>query len=284
MKFDFKIVTLIVVAVILGAVSMSTFLMNDEGNEGAGADGLLVSRGSSMRIADTNGAVRARARRTINDRYRTAVKGEKKAKPDFHLDDDDEARLTETQRKLIDEIREALARNSKRDVLRLVQKLQKSKEWPEGVPKAIKMAAIEALGWFGSGCLPEIAGFLADSDAEVVQSAIDKYEEALSDMDLSDRERSLILIQASKVINDADALETMLFELDNMRHSVAVATLKELMASGNAATQSVLPDNIEFYTGEEGITTASQLDEWLEKNPDDEDDEDFYGGSKDGDK
>jgi len=221
---------------------------------------------------------RAKGRR--NEVARTGEAKEAKKKPTFALDDDDEAKLNAEQRKMIEAIRAALDAEDRPRVLKLVQALQASDEWPDGIPKSIKMAAIEALGWFGSSCLPEIAGFLGDSDSEVVQSAIEKYEEALSDFDLSDRERSTILIEASKVINDADAMDSMLFELNNMRHSVAVATLKELMVSGNAATKSVLPDNIAFYIGEENITTPEQLDQWLKENPDDEDDEAFYGGAK----
>ncbi len=221
---------------------------------------------------------RAKGRR--NEVARTGEAKEAKKKPTFALDDDDEAKLNAEQRKMIEAIRAALDAEDRPRVLKLVQALQASDEWPDGIPKSIKMAAIEALGWFGSSCLPEIAGFLGDSDSEVVQSAIEKYEEALSDFDLSDRERSTILIEASKVINDADAMDSMLFELNNMRHSVAVATLKELMVSGNAATKSVLPDNIAFYIGEESITTPEQLDQWLKENPDDEDDEAFYGGAK----
>ena len=120
---------------------------------------------------------------------------------------------------------------------------------------------------------------MADGDEEVVQSAIEKYEEALSDLDLSDRDRSLILIQASKVIDDADAMDSMLFELNNMRHSVAVKTLKVLMAEGNKATKQVLPEAIEFYTGEENINSPLKLDEWLKQNPDEEGDDEFYGGT-----
>ena len=272
---------LIVAATVLGAASMAVFLLHDDAHD-VGGGVPIVSKGVPARISATNRSVRVKPGSRVGDGRKIAVKVEKteKVKPDFSLDDDDESKLTEAQRKLINEIRKALDDNSQKDVLRLVQKLQKSKEWPDGIPKAIKMAAIEALGWFGSGCLPEISGFLGDGDSEVVQSAIEKYEEALSDFDLSDHERSLILIQAAKVINDADAMDSMLFELDNMRHSVAVATIKELMVSGNAATKSVLPDNIEFYTGEEGITTPKQLDEWLKKNPDEEGDDEFYGGSK----
>ena len=210
------------------------------------------------------------------------VKGAKKVKkekPTFALDDDDESNLTEAQRRIIEAIRAALEDNNREEVLKLVQKLQKSQEWPDGIPKSIKMAAIEALGWFGSSCLPELTGFLADSDAEVVQTTVEKFEEMLSDFDLSARERSEILVQASKVIDDADAIDSMLFELNNMPRSIAVETIKRLMAEGNAATKSVLPDNVEFFTGEENMDTPAKLDEWLKQNPDDEGDEEFYGGS-----
>ena len=204
----------------------------------------------------------------------------KRGKPAFALDDDDESNLTEVQRSLIEAIRAALDAENKDEVLKLVQRLQKSPEWPDGIPKSIKMAAIEALGWFGSSCLPELAGFLADGDEEVVQAAVDKYEEMLSDFDLSARERSEILIQASKVINDADAIDSLLFELNNMPNSIAVETIKRLMIEGNTATKQVLPENVEFFTGEENMNTFEKLDEWLKENPDDEDDEEFYGGSK----
>lgn len=204
-----------------------------------------------------------------------------RVKPTFVLDEDDEAKLNVEQRKTIAAIRAALDNSDRKEVLRLVQKLQKSEEWPDGIPKSIKMAAIEALGWFGSSCLPELAGFLADADEEVVAAAIERYEEMLSDIDLSDRERSSILIQASKVIQDSEAMDMMLSELNNMRPSVAIETIKRLMAEGGAATQSVLPENVEFYTGEEGMNTPAKLDEWLKANPDDEDAEEFYGGSKD---
>ena len=79
-----------------------------------------------------------------------------KTKPSFAIDDDDESQLNEEQRKANEAIRDALADNDKPRVLKLVQKMQSSDEWPDGIPKSIKMAAIEALGWFGVSCLPEI--------------------------------------------------------------------------------------------------------------------------------
>jgi len=202
-------------------------------------------------------------------------------KPTFSFDDDDEANLTAVQRKMIEDIRAALDDEDAKRVMRLVQKLQKSPEWPDGIPKSIKMAAIEALGWFGVSCLPELAGFLADADEEVVDAAVEQYEDMLSDYDLGDRERAEILVQAVKCISDSDALDSMLFELNNMRNSVAVQTIKRVMAEGNAQSKALLPECIEFVTGEEGLDTPEKLDKWLQENPDDEDDEETYGPTKD---
>ena len=208
------------------------------------------------------------------------AEGAEKKKPTFALDDDDEAKLNAEQLRTIMAIREALGNDDRKTVLKLVQTLQKSKEWPDGIPKSIKLAAIEALGWFGQSCLPELAGFLGDTDEEVVQAAIDRYQEMLADVELSDYERSEIILQASKIINNSDAMDSMLFELNNMRHSVAIETIKRLMVEGGPATASILPGVVEFYTGEEDVLHVEKLDDWLKRNPDEPGDAEFYGGSK----
>lgn len=220
-----------------------------------------------------------KGKKTSRISVRTAVK--ERTKPTFDLSDDDEAKLNEEQKAILAEIRRALDEENKKEVLRLVQKLQSSKEWPDGIPKAIKMAAIEALGWFGSSCLPEIVGFLADADPEIIEATIERYEEALSDIDLSDRERAQILIGAAKVIRDPEKMDQFMFELNDMRNSVAIDTIKQIMALGSDALKGVLAENIEFFTGEENLDSAEKLDAWLKENPDGEDDEEFYGGSKD---
>lgn len=219
-----------------------------------------------------------KGKRTSRISVRTAVK--ERTKPTFELDDDDEAKLTEEQKAILAEIRKALDEENKNEVLRLVQKLQRSNEWPDGIPKAIKMAAIEALGWFGSSCLPEIVGFLADADPEIIEATIERYEEALSDIELSDRERAQILIGAAKVIRDPEIMDQFMFELNDMRNSVAIDTIKQILALGSDSLKGVLTENIEFFTGEEGLDSPEKLDAWLKENPDGEDDEEFYGGSK----
>ena len=270
-----KIIVLAVAVALSGALTVFLCnLMNGKGDvhqEQVPRERKLVREGKSKYAQ--------RGRKTTSVRVNSIIK--EREKPTFNLESEDEALLSAEQKAILAEIRKALDEENKKDVLRLVQKLQSSKEWPDGIPKAIKMAAIEALGWFGSSCLPEIVGFLADADAEVIESTIERFEEALSDIDMSDFERSKVLISAAKVIKDPDAMDLMMFELNNMRHSVAVDTIKQIMATGGDAAKSILRENIEFYTGEEGLDTPEKLDGWLKENPDGEDDEEFYGGTKD---
>ena len=224
-------------------------------------------------------AIRVHTKRQVGDSIALGGRVTPAAKPGLDFDDDDEAKLSDEYRKLLHSIREALDSDNKQALLRLAQKMQSGRNWLGEVPFLVKSAMIDALGWFGSSCLPELAGFMADGSEEISQAAIEKYEEALSDLDLSDRERSKLLVLASQVIMDSDAMDSMLFELNNMRNSVAIDTIKQLMATGGKATQAVLPDNIEFFTGEEGLSTPEKLDEWLVSNPDDEFDEELYGDS-----
>ena len=279
---NWKVIVLVAGAALGGVAAFLAFGLKS-GGEAEEKD--VVTEGK--RLAELRKKKRKRSRKN-RDGKADGVKVEK-TKPSFAIDDDDESHLNEEQRKTIEAIRDALADNDKPRVLKLVQKMQSSDEWPDGIPKSIKMAAIEALGWFGVSCLPEIAGFLADSNEEVVKAAEDKFQEALADSELSDYERSDILIQASKLIDDSEVMDSMLFELTNMRPSVRVKTMKVLIEEGNAATQKALPGNIEFITGEDYDPNApledkfKQLEDYYKANPDDpEVDPDFYGRGKDG--
>ena len=211
-------------------------------------------------------------------------------KPQFGLEADEEAKLTEMQRKMLDEIREACDADDRRKVIKLVQNMQASEEGPDGIPAILKLEAIDALGWFGIDGLAELAGFLKDIDPEVQKAAVDGFDDALSDPDLGDRQRAEILKVAAQVVTDADALESMMMELDDMRNSVAVETAIAILNSGNeeakSALKDVMGDRFEYDLDEDvedrpPPKTQDELKKWLELNPDDEDDEEFYGPDKD---
>ena len=198
-------------------------------------------------------------------------------RPKFDIPPGEEENLTALQRKLLEEIRAALRQDDYRKLMRLVHKMQASDEWPDGIPKAIKKAALDALGWYGSKCLPEIVNFLGDADAEVVADATSQWEDAIAECD-SDREISKQVQLAARVVNESESMESILEEAQNMRHSVAVETFKDVLANGDALAKQMVLEQISDYTGDETITTAEQLDEWLEANPDDPGDEEMYGG------
>ena len=197
--------------------------------------------------------------------------------PTFQIEKKDDDALSAAQRALLEEIRAALREDDYKSLMKLVRKMQSSDEWPDGIPNSIKKAALEALGWYGSKCLPEIVPFLADSNPEIVADAVSQWEDAIAECD-SDREVSEQVKLASRVVVDADSVDSILVEAMNMRHSVAVDTFKDVLANGNEQAKAKVLEQIADYTDDPTITTAEQLDVWLEKNPDDPGDEEMYGG------
>ena len=81
----------------------------------------------------------------------------------------------------------------------------------------------------------------------------------------------------AQTLDDADTLDWMFMEALNARHSVGADTLAYIAQNGTTKAKEMLPEYIEMFTGEENITTVSQLENWLAENPDEPDDEEFYG-------
>ncbi len=167
-------------------------------------------------------------------------------------------------------------------MLKIVQNLQKSKDWPKNIPLAIRREALEAASWFGIDALPEVAGFLADDNEEIRSDAINAYDNTLIEAN-GDREKSLIVTSAATVINDTDAMDSMLMSLNEMRPSVAVETIKTIWTTGTDEAKAALKEAVEFLTGEENIDTPEKLDQWYNDpsgdNKDGEDAEEMYGPS-----
>ena len=202
-----------------------------------------------------------------------AVGEHRSARPAIDLEKEEEAKLTAQHRQLLADIRGALDADNKKKMIALIQKMQKLDEWPDGIPTILKKTAIEAMAWFGADCLPELAGFFADSDPEVISDVVSQYEDALSNPDLSQEQIAQLLVVASQYVHDADAMDSMLTSFNELPHSLAVSTIKTIMEVGTDETKQVLPGNIDFYTGEENLHTPEALDEWLEKHPDEQDDQ-----------
>ena len=101
---------------------------------------------------------------------------------------------------ILDALRSAFDKENKAQVLQIVRDIQKNKGWEDSTPKIIKEEALEALDWFGVDTLPEVVGFLADKDKEILESAIDRFESAVEDSDIKEIDRANILVMAAQVI------------------------------------------------------------------------------------
>lgn len=273
-----KTVIMVVAALVLGAASMWAFMAGFEPDEKAPSKTLVSRKVKAKKPAAKAGSLRKKSASAT----KVAISNQKRLKPSFALGDDEEKKLTDEQRKIIEEIRAALAADDFKTLMRLVRQMQASKEWPDGIPKAVKLAAVDALGWFGGNCLPELVGFLADADRDVISATVDAWEDAIAECE-ADYEVATQVKFACKVVVDSDSMDSILSEIGNMRHSVGIETLKEIITTGNETAKAQVQDIIDDFTGEKGLTTVEQLDEWLEKNPDSPDDEEMYGKLSDDD-
>ena len=219
-------------------------------------------------------SARKTARRTRNE----------EKKPTFQLSESDGLGLSESQRQLIEEIRKAIDADDIQKLIVFIRKLQASEEWPDGIPLSVRKAASEALAWSGLEGLPSMVGFLADSDPDIRETAIDAFDDGFQEAN-GDRELSSLLVTACQAVTDGDAIETFLMELDNMRNSVAIETVKQIAQTGSSAAQAALKEAIENRFGE-GVTIET-LDQWYNdpsgENRDAPEDEDMYGPDKDDD-
>jgi len=200
----------------------------------------------------------------------------------LELDDEEQLELTELSKKVLAALQAAL---DDEDFGRIQSILAMVKGSPkgslsrksEGMPVFMRKKMIEAAGWFGAQSLPELVEFLGDVDSDVAEAAAAQFELALEDISLGDKDRAQIVSLASKAIHDSDTLERIFMEISNMRNSVAAQTLVDICQQGTEEARALMPETIEFITGEENITTVEGLQQWLDANPDGEYDDDLYG-------
>lgn len=203
------------------------------------------------------------------------------AKPDIKLADEEYDSLSDEMKKLIDSLQDALDREDRKSVSKLTEQIlvTQRKNGVDAVPPYVRAKAVEAISWFLPETLADLIAFMADSDPEVLEDVMDKFSEAIDDPDLGDRELSSILKSVAKVINDEDAIESLLLSVESdMRNSVAVDTYLELWETGTDAVKAKIAESVVDFTGEDEIDSPDKLKEWLKENPDDEDDEEFYAG------
>lgn len=233
----------------------------------------------------------ARARGRLNRRgySRRISSGEHvREKPSIDLSSEEFDELDEFQRELMAALQEALDMNDFSFVQKAIHRMIESgkqlaaksgsQDWSRHLPIVMRRKALEALGWFGAQSLPEISAFLLDDDPSVAEDAQLQLEQALQDFELSDYALSDIVVSLMKFTNDPDTIDNYYMELSRMRNSVMISTLVQIGESGSDVAKEKLAENISFYTGDFEIETIEQAEQWLEDNPDGENDDEMYGG------
>jgi len=210
-----------------------------------------------------------------------------KEKPVIDVDEDEITKLDEIEREILKTLQEALDSSDFGQVRRSIALMKRmasdkaaasnSKHWSAHLPGVLKQAAVDALDWFGPDALVDLVDFMADEDPDIAQSAIDKFELAMQDPSLADYERADVIKLVSQVIEDRETLDWMLTEATNGRNSVVADTFAFIVENGTDTAKEMVPNYTEMFTGEDGIKTAADINNWKEANPDDPDDEEFYG-------
>ena len=260
----------------------------------------LVFRGSSE-VVDSTAASReqclVKSRRSGNVKKVTEIRVNRKKKSMRIVESesmrpnvldaaeiDDEADLSDVQRSVLEEIQAALDADDLKALRKAISRFTASVGnrglgGYANVPRAIRSAAVQALGWFGKDSVVDLVDFMADSDEEISNDAFDQFEFALEDLDLGDRDRADIVKTITKALTDEDRIDTLLFNLNDMRNSVKVETAVAILTDGTDMAKSVLKDQLGLFF-DEGVETIDDIQKWYAENPDDPDDEEFYGGSK----
>jgi len=284
MKNKISIVLVVVAAIVVGALGAWLFM----------SPASEVASGRLNKEQKMSKAVRSGSVKKITE-ISVSRKGGKKSvriveseatRPDVvkDADIDEEEQLSPIQKSVLKEIQAALDADDVKALRRALPKFTASTEKGglggyENVPRVIRAAAVQALGWFGKDVAVDMIDFMADADEEISDDAFDQFEQALQDCGMGDRERSLLVKTVSKALTDSERIDAMLSCLSDMRNSVKGDTAIAILTDGSEQSKVALLDEMEFYF-DEGVQTVDDIKKWMAENPDDPDDDDFYAGSK----
>ncbi|MGN0852464.1 MAG: hypothetical protein ACI4Q3_03710 [Kiritimatiellia bacterium] len=257
----------------------------------ARADKAAKARGpgiSDVLSTSRRPAERERQRQASRDgrrkKWQVKLDAGTRIKPDLGLSGEEEGKLSEFCRQVLKEVQDALDKEDLNALVIVIEKIRDTvadarahgRDVNSVVPESVRICAVEACGWFGVKALPEIIDAIADASEEVRQMSVEQYQIALEDPKFGDYDRAELIKAAARAINDADALDTIFTSISDMRNSLIAETLIDILKNGTPSAQAVIREQIEIYT-ETDVATVSDIEKWLKANPDDPDDDYFYG-------
>ena len=280
-----KIVSTVILSSVLGALGF--WFVFDRGS----AENSPRRASSERRISKTSrsGSVKRITEISVNSKSgekSVRIVESEMAKPNVlnAAEIDEESMLSEVQKAVLKDIQDALDADDLKALRKALHKFAESSQKGglggyANVPRVIRAAAVQALGWFGKEAAVDLIDFMADSDEDISSDAFDQFEMALQDGDMSDFERAEIVKATAKALTDADRVESLLSNLIDMRNSVKADTAITILNDGTSQSKAGLMEQMEFYF-DDGVKTADDIGKWRAENPDDPGDDELYGGEK----
>ena len=208
--------------------------------------------------ATTGKRAQAAKARHIVVRPRTATHGDAQTPPKLSAKDES---LSPRDRACVEAIEAAWDDNDYAKLLPSITTASKS------ASSDVRAQAVEALRWFGKEALAELTIFMADSDDDVRTSACDAWTSALFEVEDPTLKGKLV-VSAMEILTDADQLESMVMEINDLPNSAQMEILTRLIEGGNKVAAEVAREHYEFVTGEP-YESRDAAQKWLQENPDD---------------
>lgn len=278
----------IIISVSLLAVVAATFMIVSLSRDDSSVETNDLSSTNNAKAKPT-ASKKAKARKIrAKNESRIAIESDARLHAELDVDDDEYSGLSPEMKLLMAEIQRCLDTEDRKALSKVCDKIAKirNERGEHAIPASVRAKAVEAIGLFLPESLAELVEFMADSDPEVVESAFGQLDNLLNDTTIGDKELSGMLVALSKVLADEDVIDSMAMSIDcNMRNSVKVATYCKIIKTGTPEVVTRMKESIAEMMEVEVSDLPSnpkvlenQLNEWLEANPDGEDDEDFYKG------
>lgn len=278
----------IIISVSLLAVVAATFMIVSLSRDDSSVETNDLSSTNNAKAKPTASKnAKARKIRAKNE-SRIAIESDARLHAELDVDDDEYSGLSPEMKLLMAEIQRCLDTEDRKALSKVCDKIAKirNERGEHAIPASVRAKAVEAIGLFLPESLAELVEFMADSDPEVVESVFGQLDNLLNDTTIGDKELSGMLVALSKVLADEDVIDSMAMSIDcNMRNSVKVATYCKIIKTGTPEVVTRMKESIAEMMEVEVSDLPSnpkvlenQLNEWLEANPDGEDDEDFYKG------
>ena len=281
----------IIISVSLLAIVAATFMIVSLSRDDSSVETNDLSSTNNAKAKPTASKnAKARKIRAKNE-SRIAIESDARLHAELDVDDDEYSGLSPEMDLLMAEIQRCLDTEDRKALSKVCDKIAKirNERGEHAIPASVRAKAVEAIGLFLPESLAELVEFMADSDPEVVDSVFDQLDTLLNDTTIGDKELSGMLVSISKVLTNEDSIDSLAMAIDcNMRNRVKVKTYCKILEAGTAGVvtrmKEAIAELMEVEVSELPVNTKAiqnKLNEWLEANPDGEDDEDFYKGVED---